>query len=307
MPILPSDHDLVNVETRSPRAFSWRRSSATAPLAVYLMTLASPPPIVLVDGMWIKIAYPTGECRLDAQGRRRAVKRKQKRVVLSALGVWPDGHWEIVHWKVAEGERADTWKAFFGESPLKGVTEATTDLVVSDGANGLESALDYHLYGVAHQRCIFHKIKQLADHLVLGAESGAQWVTQSKRRVRPSGSVKKRCWSRPVGSMTGRARRRCGSEPRCSGRRGPIRGPDAVANFLVDFDKTFAYLSIVLSEPFRGLIRTTNLLERFHKEMRRKQRDIGMLQSEQGCETLWYLLSRRRETAKQRAMLQSRV
>jgi len=84
------------------------------------------------------------------------------------------------------------------------------------------------------------------------------------------------------------------------------RAPDAVANFLVDFDKTLASLSIAFPEPFRGLIRTPNLLERFHKEMRRKQRDIGMFQSEQGCETLWYLLSRR-ETAKQRAMLQSRL
>jgi hypothetical protein len=46
--------------------------------------LESPPPILLVDGMWVKIAYPTGECRLDAQGRRRAVKRKQKRGVLRA-------------------------------------------------------------------------------------------------------------------------------------------------------------------------------------------------------------------------------
>ncbi len=32
---MPSDHGLVNVETRSPRASSWRRSSATAPLTVY--------------------------------------------------------------------------------------------------------------------------------------------------------------------------------------------------------------------------------------------------------------------------------
>jgi hypothetical protein len=47
--------------------------------------------------MWVKIAYPTGEYRHDAQGRRRSVKRKEKRVVLSALGVWPDGHWEIAH------------------------------------------------------------------------------------------------------------------------------------------------------------------------------------------------------------------
>src|SRR5882724_2355718 len=50
-----------------------------------------PPPMILVDGMWDKIAYPNGKMRVESQGRRRAVKRKQKRVMLSALGVWPDG------------------------------------------------------------------------------------------------------------------------------------------------------------------------------------------------------------------------
>ena len=49
-----------------------------------------------------------------------------------------------------------------------------------------------------------------------------------------------------------------------------------------------------------SLIRTTNLLERFHKEIRRKQKDIGMFQSATGCEVVWYMLSMR-ETAKQRA------
>jgi hypothetical protein len=109
-------------------------------------------------------------------------------VVLSALGVWPDEHWDIVHWKMAEGERADTWKAFFGELYFKGITEATTDLVVSDGANGPESALDHHLYGVAHQRCIFHKIKQLDDQRVFGelpvepCGDDAQAMRQAKRQ-----------------------------------------------------------------------------------------------------------------------------
>ena len=54
------------------------------------------------------------------------------------------------------------------------------------------------------------------------------------------------------------------------------------------------------------LIRTTNRLERFHNEMRRKQRDIGMLQSEEGCEAIWYLLATR-ETAKQQAALSLRT
>jgi transposase-like protein len=126
--------------------------------------------------MWVTIAYPTGEYRHDAQGRRRSVKCKQKRVVLSALGGWSDGPWASVPGQVAEGERADTWTAFFGDLSLKGLTEATTDWVVSDGANGWERALEHHLSGVAHPRCLFPTSKQLADPRVVG-----------ERRVEPRG------------------------------------------------------------------------------------------------------------------------
>lgn len=45
--------------------------------------------------------------------------------------------------------------------------------------------------------------------------------------------------------------------------------------FFVDFDKTLAYLKVDLPEPLLFLIRTTNLLERFHRQTRRKWRDIG--------------------------------
>ena len=121
--------------------------------------LEAPPAMLLVDGMWITIASPNGKMTVETQGRRRAVKRKQKRVMLSALGVWPDGHWDIVHWQRAVGEHATTWKTFFGPLYAKGLTAETTKLVVRDGAQGLESALDDQFYGVPHQRCVFHKIK----------------------------------------------------------------------------------------------------------------------------------------------------
>jgi transposase-like protein len=83
------------------------------------------------------------------------------------------------------------------------------------------------------------------------------------------------------------------------------REPETVANVCVDFDKTLSYVQVEVPQSLASLTRTTTLLERFHKETRRKQRDIGMFQSEQGCEVLWYLLSIR-ETAKQRAALQGR-
>ncbi len=116
-------------------------SSVTAHVEAFKsQSLDKPPPVVVVDGMWVKIAYPTGEIKVDAQGRRRSAKRKRKRVVLSALGVWPDGHWEIIHWHIAPGETADAWQTFLEQLQRKGLTRETTQLVVSDGAKGLESA-----------------------------------------------------------------------------------------------------------------------------------------------------------------------
>ena len=106
--------------------------------------LEAPPPRVLVDGMWGKIAYPTGESTDAARGRHRQAKRPPNRGVLTALGGWPDGHGASGHWQRAAGETAATWKACFGARSRQGMTEQTTALVVSDGSPGLESALDDH-------------------------------------------------------------------------------------------------------------------------------------------------------------------
>ena len=265
----------------------------------------APPPIILVDGMWVKIAYPSGEMTMDTQGRRRAVKRKEKRVMLSALGVWPDSHWEIVHWQLAQGENEPAWKAFFGQLYAKGLTEETTKLVVSDGAQGLEHALDYHFYGVPHQRCVFHKIKNIADHLVHSAlemeadESDEQAKRKAKRaRKKAILADAAAIYDSEVESAI-RARAEVFRET------WQEREPKAVANFFADFDKTLAYLRVDFPLSLAVLIRTTNRLERFHKEMRRKQRDIGMFQSAAGCEAIWYLLATR-ETAKQQAALSLR-
>ena len=264
--------------------------------------LEAPPPIILVDGMWVKIAYPNGDMRVDSQGRRRSVKRKQKRVMLSALGVWPDGHWEIVHWQIAAGENATTWKTFFGQLSAKGMSEETTQLVVSDGAQGLESALDDHFYGVPHQRCLFHKIKNIADHLLSSALEVDDEARDDQARRKAKTARKKAILADAGMIYTQKTEGDIRAQAEVFRETWQEREPKAVANFFTDFDKTFAYLRVDFPASLGILIRTTNRLERFHKEMRRKQRDIGMFQSEAGCEAIWYLLTTR-ETAKQQAVL----
>ncbi len=206
--------------------------------------IEAPPPIILVDGMWVKIAYPNGEMRVDSQGRRRVVKRKHKRVILSALGVWPDSHWEIVHWQIAEGENEQTWKTFFGQLYAKGMTEETTKLVVSDGAQGLESALDYHFYGVAHQRCVFHKIKNLADHLLyrdleVDGEAPDDKAVRQARRAR-----KKAILADASAIYTSDVESEIRAQAEGFRETWQEREPKAVANLFTDLDKTLAYLSV---------------------------------------------------------------
>jgi transposase-like protein len=262
--------------------------------------IEGPPAVVLVDGMWVKIAYPTGEQRQDAQGRLRAVKGKEKRVVLSALGLWDDGHWEIVHWHIAKGANQAAWHHFLGELYRKGITEETTKLVVSDGSKGLASALDYHYYGVPHPRCIFHKIKNLTDHLVCEKLDlkGAKDDANAERQARQG--------RRKAILADASAVYECHEEAEMRARAAGFRAkwqdrePEAIAAFFGDFDQTLSYRKVDLPASLLSLVRTTNLLERFHREARRKQHDIGMFQSERGCEVLWYLMARR-ETAKQQA------
>lgn len=128
--------------------------------------LVAPPPVVVVDGLWLKLAVPTGEWQLDSMSRRRAVRRKQKRVMLTALGVYGDGHWKILTWQLANAEDAPAWSSLLSTLYTKGITEQSTELAISDGAKGLAKALYSHLPGVPHQRCIFHKIKNISDYLL---------------------------------------------------------------------------------------------------------------------------------------------
>ncbi len=267
--------------------------------------LSAPPPVVMVDGMWVKIAYPTGAVHIDTQGRRRAVKRKHKRVVLTALGVWPDGHWEILHWQIAAHEDAEAWGVFCKALVAKGVTTETTQLVVSDGAKGLEKARAHHRFGVPHQRCIFHKIKNLTDHLQF-LDLDLDPALPLPEATRHAKQARKHAILADAGRIyAAEAEEESRARAAAFRAKWDVREPQAVANFFTDFDKTLSYLAIDFPQAYTSLIRTTNLLERFHKEVRRKERDIGMFQCEQGCEVLWYLIAMR-ETAKQQATLMHR-
>lgn len=192
-----------------------------------------------------------------------------------------------------------SWGAFLRTLYTKGITEETTQLFVSDGAQGLAKALCSHFWGIPHQRCIFHKMKHIADHLQY-TELMADAHKTSSTPSRQAKQEHKQAILADAGQMYAtdveveRARAQVFQDTWAE------REPKAVEVFMNGFEQTLSYVSVDFPRAHVSLIRTANLLERFHKEIRRKQRDIGMFQSETGCEVFWYMVAMR-ETAKQRA------
>jgi transposase-like protein len=183
----------------------------------------------------------------------------------------------------------------------KGVTAQTTPLLVSDGSQGLDKALSSPRYGVPHQRCLFHKIKNIPDHLPYG--EGV--VEPGETAAPPRRQAKKERQRTILADASQRYATDVESEMRTRAQsfRDTWEGrePQAVATFFHDFAPTLCYLTVHFPRAYVSLIRPTNLLERFQKEIRSKQRDIGMLQSAAGGAVLWYMVAMR-ETAKQRAL-----
>jgi transposase-like protein len=155
---------------------------------------------------------------------------------------------------------------------------------------------------VPHQRCLCHKIKNLADHLVFD-DLEIVGTAQDEKALRPARQARKKAILSDASAVYENHEDVQIRERAVRFRdRWQERAPEAVAAFFVDFDKTLAYLRVDLPDSLLSLVRTTNLLERFHREARRKPHDIGMFQSEHGCEVLWYLMAMR-ETAKQQALV----
>jgi putative transposase len=113
---------------------AWRtRSLATEPLA-YLF----------VDGQRLRV---------------RAGERVTTISVLLALGVRTTGEKVVLGLQVARGERTEAWSTLLEELARRGLRRPT--LVVSDGSRGAQAALEALWPGVAHQRCLVHKLRNL--------------------------------------------------------------------------------------------------------------------------------------------------
>ncbi|NOY88376.1 MAG: IS256 family transposase [FCB group bacterium] len=198
---------------------------------------------IYLDGLWITLRSPL----------------KVKKVLLVALGKRYDGETELVSFQLAPSESESCWWGFILDMKERGLKEM--EMVISDNALGLTKAIreGYTLLAlyprIIHQLCTFHKANDLGHHLYDSKHRRriindalyifeGQTITEVRRRLK----IFTEKWSE--------------------------KEPKAIRNFKegVSLHKNFEYCLSYLSysEPYRTMLKTSNPVERYLQELRRR-------------------------------------
>ncbi len=212
---------------------------------------------------------------------RRGRGKKKQAALLLAWGVRHRGGEELIDFRVTGGENEKNWTAFMTDLERRGLKTENPwaqrlEMIVSDGDSGLLSAL-YMVYpNVPKQRCVFHKVQDIAAHLQ--DRSHREAILSEAGRIHKGARTKQEALAR----LERWAQRWRQEEP------------EAVRCFLYDFERTLTYLNAPCE--CRRRLRTTSPIERFIRELNRKFKGVGSFPSNASWERATYLVWRNLKT-----------
>ena len=234
------------------------------------------PPILQIDAIWFTQLCPTEEQRVDRRGRRRTVKQGRKRPLFIALGIWPaTGRREVLAWHLGASEEAEAWLTFLSALEAQGIRgENGLRLIIHDGGSGLGSALQTVDFDAAQQRCLFHKLRNIAQALQLDPELTPKQRRRQRRTILKDFAA---IWdAKDYATALRRYLRVC--------RHYRQSQPEAVATLRRDFRSTVTYYQIEDQHPTwpRPCLRTTSYLERLNRRFRQRIRSANAYHSDAG-------------------------
>jgi len=103
-------------------------------------------PFIMADAMYIKV---------------REEHRVRSKALLLAIGVNPEGRKEVLGFDICDAEKTNTWKAFFEGLKSRGLRGV--DLVISDSHRGLVESIKECFPGASWQRCQAHFSRNILD------------------------------------------------------------------------------------------------------------------------------------------------
>lgn len=197
--------------------------------------------------------------------KSKGALKVQKKILLCAFGITVEGRHEIIDFYPAASESGACWEAFLGDLYQRGLKGGRCELIATDGGTGLHQALQIVYPKITLQRCWAHKTRNVLDK-VKNKDQAA--VKKALNRI--SHASNRREATQAYWRLSARWRKAY---------------PKAVACLKKDFDQLLSFFQIKKSELWSRL-RTTNLIERAFREVRRRTRPMGVMAHTQSLQRI---------------------
>jgi len=188
--------------------------------------------------------------------------------LLVAYGIRTDGRRELISFQRANSESTACWKAFLENLHVRGLKGNSLKLIVMDGGAGLWAAVQEVYPLVEHQLCWVHKLRNVAKYCpkryreeCLYQAAQIMYASSSTIAAKRFRAWKKR-WQNKI--------------------------PRAVNCLEKDFDKLIPVFQF--PQQIRRMIRTTNVIERCFREVRRRLKVMGYFQNSKSCDRIIYAI-----------------
>jgi transposase-like protein len=199
--------------------------------------------------------------------RRKTGAGAQRRTMLVALGIKPDGKKEIIDFRQVPGESQGAWEGFLNHLYERGLKGDALKLIVVDGGKGLLAALDLVYGQVPLQRCWAHKTRNVLNCV---KQADQEKVKRSLHRISHARNLR---------------------EAQKAAQRFVLRWegsyPKAVQCLQKDLPELLSFLQVKTGLP-PSVLRTTNAIERRFREVRRRSRPMGTFSDRTSMERILY-------------------
>ena len=200
---------------------------------------------------------------------------KKRRCILVAYGIWKEGkkvRRELIDYQMArKGESGNAWIRFLNGLYYRGLEGKRLDLITIDGNKGLRNALDEIYPNAKVQRCWAHKLRNVANKLHRKEKdrciAGARKIYKAKNRKEAIQEYKK--WSKEWRD----------------------KELKAVECLEEDLEELLSFYEC--EEGLRKKLRTTNIIERTFREVRRRTRPMSCFQNIESVERIIFAIFHR--------------
>ena len=192
-------------------------------------------PFVIADAMYLKV---------------REDHRVRSKALYIAVGVNTSGHKEVLGFEVYDSEKTSSWKEFFESLKSRGLRDV--DIVISDAHTGLLEAIRECFPGSSWQRCQAHFTRNIIDKCPKRYQTGLASELKdmfNASTIKESRALKESIYDEYIDVA-----------------------PESMALLDSGFEDSMSVMA--LPSKYRTAIRTSNIIERENRELRRRERVI---------------------------------